>query len=109
MPNDTQRVSDVLEVSLGRGTLLKDDLTGVANVLVEVFDSTGALKDSRAVHNLVVDAGKTHIAAVTSSGGAKRWGASLSGLGPRLQRRVTRFSARKSTETRSLRALQRRM
>src|SRR3954453_20378987 len=81
MPNDTQRVSDVLEVSLGRGTLLKDDLTGVANVLVEVFDSTGALKDSRAVHNLVVDAGKTHIAAVMSSGGATAMGWMAIGTG----------------------------
>ena len=37
------------------------------NVLVELFDAEGNLKDSREVHNLVVTAGKNHIADQLSS------------------------------------------
>lgn len=51
-------------------------VVGTTNVLVEVFDANGDLKDSREVHNLVVTAGKNHIADRLSSspgGAAMGW------------------------------------
>lgn len=39
----------------------------LANVLIEVFDKAGRLKDSREIHNLVVTAGLNHIADALSS------------------------------------------
>jgi hypothetical protein len=53
---------------LGRRKRLQDEIQiGTANVLVEVFDEYGRLKDKREVHNLVVTAGKNHIADQLSS------------------------------------------
>lgn len=52
-----------MTASLGRDVTFDDQAEFVSNVLVEVFDDQGVLKDYRAIHNLVVTAGKNHIAA----------------------------------------------
>ncbi len=55
-------------IAIGRRRRLADEtVVGTANVLVEVFGPDGKLKDSREVHNLVVTAGKNHIADQLSS------------------------------------------
>ena len=67
MFSDQTPLVDDLEIALGR-SLSPDDLANItANVLVEVIDEAGRVKETREVHNLVVDAGKTHIAAALSS------------------------------------------
>lgn len=66
MLSDATPLTDDLEVSLGRG-LSQDDLANIrANVLVELTHEDGT-KETREVHNLVVDAGKAHIADALSS------------------------------------------
>lgn len=64
---DTMGVADAIETSVGRGRGL-DEVMGVrGHVLVEVFGPDGELKDSRETDNLVVTAGKNHIADQLSS------------------------------------------
>lgn len=42
-------------------------MTSEDNVLIQVFDSQGNLRDERRIHNLVVTAGKNHVADALSS------------------------------------------
>jgi hypothetical protein len=60
-------LKDKLAVALGRGAGVDDGFAVRANVLVELFDENGLLKETREVHNLVVTAGKNHIADQLSS------------------------------------------
>lgn len=70
-------VRDRISAALGRKLALSDGIrVGTANVLVEVFGADGTLKDTREVHNLVVTAGKNHIAdrlSSSPSGAAMGW------------------------------------
>jgi hypothetical protein len=43
--------------------MLNENLTVTGNVFITIFDEQGAVKDTRAIKNLVVTAGKTFIAA----------------------------------------------
>lgn len=58
-----------------------DGLKMVANVHVELRGPDGKLKAERDVHNLVVDAGENHIAAVLSLAGATAMGWMAIGTG----------------------------
>lgn len=61
-------IDDLLQKAAERYLSRRDEVVvGTANVLVEVFDEDGTLKDSREIHNLVVTAGKNHIADQLSS------------------------------------------
>jgi hypothetical protein len=55
-------VSDDLTAKVGREASIDDALTIKGHILVELFDEFGNLKVTREVHNLVVTAGKNHIA-----------------------------------------------
>jgi hypothetical protein len=61
--NDRVGVSDACLPLIERGQAVDDALPVMtANVLVELFDDEGNLKETREIHNLVVTAGKNHIA-----------------------------------------------
>jgi hypothetical protein len=64
---DELSVSDSVGVSLGRGRTVDDELVMRGHVLVELHDELGNLKDVREIDNLVVTAGKNHIADQLSS------------------------------------------
>jgi len=72
MIEDIVPVSDEIALSVGRGRVLEDDVPIRGHVLVELFGPDGELKETREVDNLVVTAGKNHIAdrLSTSPGGA---------------------------------------
>jgi hypothetical protein len=59
---DDLSFTDAVEVSAGRGAHLHEPVTLEGHVLVELFGPDGQLKETREVDNLVVDAGKAHIA-----------------------------------------------
>ena len=59
--------TDRVEVSLGRGAAPEDNVKMTGRVAVELRGPDGELKDSRQVDNLVVTAGKNHIADQLSS------------------------------------------
>jgi hypothetical protein len=68
--------NDRLDVAVGRGGTVGDRLPVTGQVLVEVFGPDGELKETREVRNLVVDAGKAHIAdrlSTTPGGAAMGW------------------------------------
>lgn len=65
--SDGVGVSDHLSAAVGRGVEVADELTMTGHVLVELFDAAGNLKETREVSNLVVTAGKQHIADALSS------------------------------------------
>lgn len=67
MPDDVATVHDQVTVSLGRGAIARDILPVRGLVVVELRDVRGRLKEQREVDNLVVDAGKAHIADQLSS------------------------------------------
>jgi hypothetical protein len=67
MANDTVGVSDEISTSIGRGGEVASYFNPEVNVRVELFDEFGALKEFREIHNLVVTAGKNHIADQLSS------------------------------------------
>lgn len=64
---DSLGMTDKLEASIGRAAHVGDDLTITGHVLVELRDADGRLKERREVDNLVVTAGKQHIADALSS------------------------------------------
>jgi hypothetical protein len=64
---DQVGVTDQVRAAVGRGVELEDGLTMTGHVLVELFGPDGELKETREVHNLVVTAGKQHIADQLSS------------------------------------------
>jgi hypothetical protein len=59
---DSTEIGDAVAVRLGRGHQHTDDLKITGHVLVELFDLEDMLKEMREVDNLVVTAGKNHIA-----------------------------------------------
>jgi hypothetical protein len=65
--NDPVSLGDEMTVSLGRGASLDDAFTVNGHVLIELIDEHGTVKDCREVDNLVVTAGKNHIADQLSS------------------------------------------
>jgi hypothetical protein len=74
--DDLFEAQDRIELSVGRGAHLHAEAEITGHVLVEVFGPDGQLKDSRQVDNLVVDAGKAHIAdrlSTTPTGAAMGW------------------------------------
>ncbi len=60
--NDVTEIGDRVAVSLGRGHQHDDETTITGHLLIELFDEDGRLKDQRETDNLVVTAGKNHIA-----------------------------------------------
>jgi hypothetical protein len=67
---------DRMEVSVGRGAPLHDQLPIRGHVLVELYGPDGQLKRREEVDNLVVDAGKAHVAdrlSTTPGGAAMGW------------------------------------
>lgn len=63
LTKDAFGLEDEVSASVGRGRAVDDHLPVMtANVLVELFDKDGNLKETREIHNLVVTAGKNHIA-----------------------------------------------
>ncbi len=64
---ETVGVTDEIMTSVGRGGEVSSTFEPSVNVKIELFDEFGMLKDSREVHNLVVTAGKNHIADQLSS------------------------------------------
>lgn len=74
--DDSFQFDDRLEVSVGRGASLDEPLKLRGHVLVELFGPDGELKRVEEVDNLVVTAGKNHIADQLSSspgGAAMGW------------------------------------
>jgi len=67
MIQDKLGLSDEISISLGRGAEIEDVLPIRGHVLVEVFGPDGELKDFRETDNLVVTAGKNHVADQLSS------------------------------------------
>lgn len=65
--NDPVAMSDSLTTSVGRGGGCEDVLSIRGHVLVELFDQSGGCVTTREVANLVVTAGKNHIADQLSS------------------------------------------
>jgi len=65
--NDRVGVSDHVAIEIGRGAEIDDCLRVTGNVLVELRDEHGNLKERREIHNLVVTRGKQHIADQLSS------------------------------------------
>jgi hypothetical protein len=68
--------NDQVRVAVGRGGTVGDTLPVTGKVLVELYGPDGDLKEQRRVDNLVVDAGKAHIADRLSSspgGAAMGW------------------------------------
>lgn len=74
MFNDPLNIEDSINVSVGRGGDLNDSLKITGRLLIEVFGEDGLLRDMREVDNLVVTAGKNHIAASLSSAGTTAMG-----------------------------------
>jgi hypothetical protein len=64
---DPVSISDSLTTSVGRGGACEDVLSIRGHVLVELFDQWGDCITTREVDNLVVTAGKNHIADALSS------------------------------------------
>jgi hypothetical protein len=62
MQRDTIGVSDGIAVALGRGASVSDEVGVRGLVHVEVFDRFDQLREERWTDNLVVTAGKNHIA-----------------------------------------------
>lgn len=60
-------VNDEVAVTVGRGVHLPDTLQMRGHVTVELYGPDGDLKDIRRIDNLVVTAGKNHIADQLSS------------------------------------------
>lgn len=60
--SDEIGLADEVGISMGRGAQLEDLFEIKGHVLVEVFGPDGKLKDFRETDNLVVTAGKNHIA-----------------------------------------------
>jgi hypothetical protein len=74
--NDRTRFEDRVEVSLGRGASHDDPLLIRGHLLIELHGPDGELKEMREIDNLVVTAGKNHIADRLSSsptGAAMGW------------------------------------
>lgn len=65
--NDYLGVSDEMTTSVGRNAKVSDDLKITGEVFIELFGPDGELKEYRHVTNLVVTAGKNHIADQLSS------------------------------------------
>jgi hypothetical protein len=59
--------NDSIFVQLNPGNDVADGLPAWANVDIKLFDESGNLKEQRQIHNLVVTAGKNHIADQLSS------------------------------------------
>lgn len=74
MPTDQIGLSDDVIASIGRGGLFDDSLEITGRLVLEVFGPDGELKQREVSENLVVTAGKNHIAAAMSSGGATAMG-----------------------------------
>jgi hypothetical protein len=67
---------DRVATALGRGSAVDDLIPVRGHVRVDLFGPDGYLKDSREIDNLVVDAGKAHIAdrlSTTPGGAAMGW------------------------------------
>lgn len=64
---DRTNVADLVSVSLGRGAHADDLVLPTGVVVVEVFGPDGERREYRTTKNLVVDAGKNHIADQLSS------------------------------------------
>lgn len=62
MQRDSLGVADAVEIGLGRGAEVDSPLEIRGHLLIELRDEGGNLKDVREVDNLVVTAGKNHIA-----------------------------------------------
>lgn len=62
MPDDLVGMGDQVAVTLGRGASVRDVIPARGLVVVELRDVRGDLKVRREVENLVVTAGKNHIA-----------------------------------------------
>ena len=67
MQADRIGVDDAIDISLGRGARMDDGVKMTGHVRVELFGPDGELKEWREVDNLVVTAGKNHIADRLSS------------------------------------------
>lgn len=59
--------SDLTDVQLARNESINENLPLRGHLLIELFGPDGVLKDSREINNLVVTAGKNHIASTLSS------------------------------------------
>jgi hypothetical protein len=73
---DSFGFSDRVRTALGRSFGFSERVPFTGNVLVEVFDEFGNLKEKRETHNLVVTAGKNHIAdqlSASPGGAAMGW------------------------------------
>lgn len=84
MIRDSLSVTDEIFTSLQKGLRFEDEIVVRGNVLVELFGEDGELKETREIHNLVVTAGKNHIADRLSSspgGAAMGWMAIGTGVG----------------------------
>jgi hypothetical protein len=64
---DNAMISDEVSVGMGRGAGFADGLRLTGEVCIEIYDEFGNLKDREVTHNLVVTAGKQHIADQLSS------------------------------------------
>ncbi len=76
MQTDRTHVSDDLGIAMGRGATIDGSVRMTGRLDIRLFDESGALKDAREIHNLVVTAGKNHIADQLSSapgGAAMGW------------------------------------
>jgi hypothetical protein len=67
MPHDEIGVADALEVSMGRNRAFDDHFTITGRVELVLRDKLGRFKARRVINNLVVTAGKNHIADQLSS------------------------------------------
>lgn len=65
--SDQLSISDEVEVSRGIERAIEEGIPVRANVLIELFGPDGKLKEKREGRNLVVTAGKNHIADQLSS------------------------------------------
>lgn len=73
---DSVGVSDAVQASVGRGAHVPDLVAIRGHVLVELFGPDGRVKATRETSNLVVDAGKNHIAdrlSASPGGAAMGW------------------------------------
>jgi hypothetical protein len=73
---DRLGLQDVTEVSVGRGAHLREPLRVTGHVLLVLRGPDGEVKQIEEVSNLVVDAGKAHIAdrlSTTPTGAAMGW------------------------------------
>jgi hypothetical protein len=74
--SDKFGLRDRVATALGRGGSVDDLVPVRGHVRVDLFGPDGYLKDSREIDNLVVDAGKAHIAdrlSTTPGGAAMGW------------------------------------